>query len=59
MCFFDTTHTLRVMKRYDETLQDSADKISRVKQLEWESLYTTSQVSTKKGSHQAIRLINI
>lgn len=54
---FDTIHTDKVRKRYQDTPQGKIDPISKSKKLDWKGLCPTLRAGTgsDKGGHQAVR----
>lgn len=54
---FNTIHTDKVRKRYQEIPQGKTDKISKSKKLAWDGLCPTLRAGTgsDKGGHQAVR----
>lgn len=54
---FDTIHTDKVRKRYQETPQGKTDPTSKSKKLAWDGLCPTLRAGTgsDKGGHQAVR----
>lgn len=54
---FETLHSDKVKKRYEDTIAGETDKVSRAKKLAWDGFCPTLRAGTgaDKGSHQAVR----